>query len=334
MSLKQDEFQAQQILQFSNSSSQYYLGNPSSIPPGVLSNYLLYQETGEAAYLEDAFYFAEKKKSLTLLSAVRQHQLKKGPNEIPIEWLEQEQSLKQQIAQLQLRQMQRIKRGDLEDMEIDISNTPLSQAKQEVDSIQDLISKHHPEFFLEHQLLHPANVQALQQQLPEDALLVEFVVNLEGESTKNFIITISKEDLQIDLLECGCKVDYQIDHLQNMVKRSSLIQESRRKEFIQLSHEIYEHLLAPIEHRLKGKKQLIIIGDILIELLPFELLLPSPEIKSFQELDYLVRDFEISYHRSATLYLQSLNTQQPATPKYISLRPLYSREKRSTISSV
>jgi CHAT domain-containing protein/Tfp pilus assembly protein PilF len=70
---------------------------------------------------------------------------------------------------------------------------------------------------------------------------------------------------------------------------------------------LYEYLIKPFEQQIKGK-DLIIIPDAELNKIPFELLMePNPNMKAvskWQDLPYLIKQHNISYHYSAHLLLE------------------------------
>ena len=138
--------------------------------------------------------------------------------------------------------------------------------------------------------------------MEEDELIIEYA----SEEEDIYIFTIAKNSpLQI------IKVPYQdsttntIRELKTLLANSPMNRRKKRKQFIQLSYQLYQQYLLPIEEQFKEKKRLIIIGDDQSNYIPFEVLLKSNKVKRFKKLDYLIKDFEISYHYSATLFAKA-----------------------------
>ena len=86
------------------------------------------------------------------------------------------------------------------------------------------------------------------------------------------------------------------------VNNPLLVQKNKKREFIKKSHGYYQQILGPFEEKLQGKKRLIISPERDLFHLPFELLLRTPAEKPFEDLDFLIKDFEIEYQYSSTLH--------------------------------
>lgn len=88
----------------------------------------------------------------------------------------------------------------------------------------------------------------------------------------------------------------------------SLVQQSKRGQFIQTSHQLYQMLLKPFETHFQNQEQLIIIGQGILQYLPFEILLSSNENRPFETLDFLVKKHVISYFFQPKDFLMSTST--------------------------
>ncbi len=74
----------------------------------------------------------------------------------------------------------------------------------------------------------------------------------------------------------------------------------------QMNSALYSKLIAPIEDRINPKKHVIIVPDKALYYLPFETLFSEPDDKEdlvFSELDYLVKQHDIRYRYTASMFL-------------------------------
>jgi len=79
-----------------------------------------------------------------------------------------------------------------------------------------------------------------------------------------------------------------------------------KKHITELSYFLYSVLIAPIENLILNKENLIIIPDSYLNYVPFETLC-KPDFQdfgnyNFTELDYLIKDYNITYHYSSSLW--------------------------------
>ncbi len=90
-------------------------------------------------------------------------------------------------------------------------------------------------------------------------------------------------------------------------------------------HELYLLVFQAIENRLNGKKILQIVADNALSKLPFDALLsdmPKNWDYNYQKLPYLIRQYEINYQHSATIFAHQRQIAQPLkNPKILLLAP-------------
>lgn len=106
-----------------------------------------------------------------------------------------------------------------------------------------------------------------------------------------------------------------------------------KRDYITYGHDLYRHLILPALNTgaLNHIQQLIIIPDGLLSRIPFEALLSNDcsDNTPYQNLPYLLLQFQISYHYSATLWLNQQTIapkpqKQPNIGDFIGFAPIYS----------
>ena len=120
-----------------------------------------------------------------------------------------------------------------------------------------------------------------------------------------------------------------ITRYNKLLRSRNLLRADRRRKFIELSAELYEQFIEPIEHLLEGKERLVIVGDGATHYLPFESLLKSKEDKPWNQLDFLIRDYEISYHYSGTLFAKAQAEKQSFEKSLLAFAPVFGEEENS-----
>lgn len=108
-------------------------------------------------------------------------------------------------------------------------------------------------------------------------------------------------------------------HPQKQILQKNNNRELKRlkKVFHQHAHALYKTLWQPLEATglLKNKK-IILIPDGPLHYLPFELLVRDSTKKEYDEYNYLIKDYEITYYPSATvLHYERTKTQKAPAPK-------------------
>jgi CHAT domain-containing protein len=139
--------------------------------------------------------------------------------------------------------------------------------------------------------LKPAPVDQLQKDLPERAQLLQFAV-LKDKLIVWYLTRDRFESTAVNVTsdELGAKVD----RLLNLVASPSNDNERQRQR---VSSELYDLLIAPVAKFLDPQKQLVVVPDKILNLVPFNVLLSSSS-------RYLVEDFALSYASSANVFVR------------------------------
>jgi CHAT domain-containing protein len=172
-------------------------------------------------------------------------------------------------------------------------------------------------------------VGQLQKSLKPKTALIEYVCSQEA----LYIFYISPETYKLEA------VDLPLDDLNAKIKSyhrllsnyEALNQETEKQKYLELAHELYNILLKDkIEEEVQS---LIIIADGEIGHLPFESFLTQKQDVSldFTALDYLLRDYEISYHFSAALWIQQKGKKQQHNAELFAVAANYDLELNDAI---
>ncbi|HET9713999.1 MAG TPA: CHAT domain-containing protein, partial [Pyrinomonadaceae bacterium] len=137
----------------------------------------------------------------------------------------------------------------------------------------------------------PAPLDQLQKQLPEGAQLLQFTVlkddllawYLTRERFETTTVNVTSDDLRT-----------KVDRLLNLVSTPA---NDDGKQLQRASSELYDLLIAPVAQYLDSRKQLVIVPDKILNLLPFNVLFSSAQ-------KYLVEDFAVSYASSANVFVR------------------------------
>jgi CHAT domain-containing protein len=121
-----------------------------------------------------------------------------------------------------------------------------------------------------------------------------------------------------------------VEQLQQMISDIASIDFSLKElnDFAKLSYVLYNDLIKPFETVI-GAKQLLIVPDEQLSLIPFEVLLTAPvesKIINYNELPYLVKTHDISYAYSLTLSHKQKNIISDAeNEELLAMAPTYEK---------
>jgi len=279
-----------------------------------------YRLTGAEAYRELAFSLAERGKALLLQDVYIQAEAKQSSAR-NTDILTQEEQLSQQLAQYESQLLTAIQAND--SLQIDhLRNDLIFDLKTEYAAFTERVSVNHPGYYELNYRPLPLSSNEVRPLLQKDHILVEYLLQKDAKKLLTFVL---QKDSGLQLFESPLPADInQITTAYYKLLRSyQLNRGDKKRKFIQLSHKLYQLLIEPIKGQLKGKKKLTIIGEAFTHYIPFETLLSSPEGKSFPEMDFLVKEYEISYHYSAGLWAASQRQDRKYEYDFIGFAPVF-----------
>ncbi len=300
-----------------------------------------FTETGESFYFDQAFYFAERNKSILLAENIASSRYKADENNplIPKMFVIRETSLKKEIAQLELA-LQRAKEAENTE-EIAIQEKKLTPLQAELTALTQQIQEKYPKYYALQYEIEIPRIEDIQALLDEETVIVEFSATdalsdniYNGENRKFFIFTIAKEELSISKIPWSKDLNKEIVAYHKQLNKLNIIRPKRFTRFVARSHEFYRRLIRPINKYIaKGRKLIFIVEDQL-NYLPFESLInklpQATKRTSFSKLDFLLKYFDISYHYSTTLLYNTLLSER-AENNFFGFAPVFSKEDSSTI---
>ena len=139
----------------------------------------------------------------------------------------------------------------------------------------------------------PAPLDQLQQELPERAQLLQFAV-LKDKLVAWYLTRDRFESATVNVTSDELRA--KVDRLLNLVGSPT---NDNDKQLQRVSSELYDLLIAPLAQYLDSQKQIVIVPDKILNLLPFNALLSSSSQK------YLVEDFAVSYAPSANVFVRN-----------------------------
>ena len=304
-------------------------------------NAIYYKQAADAEQIEEAFSTAfqssEKNKASLLLSALRESKAK-IETAIPKKLLEQEEKLKVELNYLQKSiEKENLKTGDNKNQTlIDKWENQFFDYQENYFKLLKHFEKEYPDY---HQLKYqtsvcsPKDIQAyLYEQKQNDTAFIEYFIGEE----QIYIFYVSVYRKKIISLPKP-KNFHQL--IQNFINS---INHFKRKTYCKTGFELYQLLIAPIQDFAQedNVQHLLIIPEEELLYLPFEALLTEEESTSndYADLPYLLMHYDISYHYSATLFLQTMQKKHTATTSselnagFIGFAPVYGKPENKKSS--
>lgn len=292
--------------------------------------------------LQTAFTFFEKSKAIALLSSMKEAEAK-NVAKIPPHLLKKEQQLKQELSRLAhtialekqkveanetLNEQQKKRIKKLENQQFE-THQDYTQLVQELEQTQPVYLQ------IKHNIATTTLAQVQAQLAPQTTLVAYFmgeeqIYIFEVSAVKRQELGGRRQEVKVKQVEDKEKSDfqvvaangyalYQVPKPDNLGELLGNFQQAREWmdeiQFAEIGHRLYKLLLVPIfEKNRKSKTEnqnLFLLPHAELLYLPFEALVmqKSTETADFHELPYLLKNYNVTYHYSATLWQHGISRQ-------------------------
>lgn len=282
---------------------------------GIAICHDLYQLNNEDKFFAQALDLTERSKAMVLLEGLQEAQalLQTG---VPDDLIQKEALIKSRIDSLQAQLF----------MEVDADaqtqlRTDLVAERRSLDRLLLDLQANAPEYFAVKYDLSTVSTEEITSLMGE-ATMIEYIVMKDmvyafviQASDKKFLRIPYSHDLQQQI--ANLREHIGAFHLSGL--RSDSLRISVAEKVCHAAFELYQMIFAPIVQAVPLSKKLIIIPDDVLGYIPFELLLrEKPQDPTlFAAHDYLIKDHQISYSYSISLWKKML------TRTYGKKRPLF-----------
>ncbi len=272
------------------------LGENFSIFEGAMvSAYNLYRSTGKDTFLDELFTFTEQSKARIASELFQESQAREFAG-VPGDVLEQERKNNAKIASLHQKLTLEKEKGEEQDMQkVRELQDRLFDAHTAQQEFIDMLEEEYPAYFEMKYVREIPALEVVQKNLvEEDQIVLNYLVGDEH----TFVMAISRNDVSIHkLLEIEKNLPDRIAELR------AAIENKDASAYRIKAAGLYNQLLGPVEERIEGKSNLLIIPDHVLHYLPFELLLKEQaETDRADTWSYLLRDHHVSYAPSMMVY--------------------------------
>ena len=281
------------------------------------------------AYKSMAFTFSEKSKATVLMTSM-QDSLAKAVSNIPNRLLKKEKELKIELTLLDKNIQREEAKGVKKDEQLfqKWQNQFFNLHRKYLHLLKKF-EEEYPDYYQLKYETKTVTIEEIQQNLTVNQVLISYFV---AEDTI-YVFVITPEVFEVEEIE---KTKEFSDSIRQFL---DAIHAHDQAAYLQLAHGLYELLIAPLElhwfdFEVDNPKHLLIIPHAELSYLPFEALISEPTVESstaYQEVAYLLKQYEISYHYSATLwhYLLSKKGNKADTENsFVGFAPVYEREVR------
>jgi len=268
--------------------------NFSIFEGALLSAYYLYDLTDEKKYLESIYTIMEQGKARIATELLQESQARTFAG-VPDIIIEYEREINTAIASLHQRLIFEKEKGENIDLlGIRALQDSLFVAHKEQSKWIEFIEEEYPSYYeIKYSTQVPA-LEVVQNDLLEDESVV---LNYFLGRDDLFVLVVSRNEVTIHKMNADKGLAESIEEV-----RWSVINRDDSTYRYQAA-KLYDQLLRPIEGHFSGYRNLLIIPDHYLHYLPFEYLLKGPALSSRPDRwPYLIRDYQISYVPSLTVY--------------------------------
>ena len=273
----------------------------------VKSCYILYSNTGNISFLKKAFYFSEQSKSAVLKQAVANNSAR-NLGGIPDSLQSLEKELKLDRAYYQSRVLsEEVKNPEVKQEKLDELQSKLFRINRKYDSLISSFEQNYPKYYQLKYKNNVSSVASLQNGLSDtSAALAEYFIS---DSTA-YIFMITKDQFNVISTSLDENFGQSIRTFRKQLDAGALLNNPKQAylEFTTTSQQLYRQLFVPLQSQLTNKiTRLIIIPHGILSYIPFGILAPDGPGKNidYKDLHYLLKDFDINYAYTATLWQQA-----------------------------
>ena len=295
--------------------------------------HIAYQHTQNNKYSRLAFMVSEKSKSSVLLSVLSELDARQF-GDIPDSLLEKENNLSRLISFYKEKLYEENQSIQPDSVKISTWEKYLFEAQRKYSNLISYIENNFPKYYSLKYDYSVSDIKRIQKILPGRTSLIEYSIS----DSILFTFVISRSDFKMFNKKIDKQFYTQLNTYLNKFHHFDFSRQSLNDftEFCWASQSLYNTLIAPIYESISGNS-LIIVPDGILSYLPFETLIKKmPQdipLSQYRHLDYLIREFSVSYSYSATLFDQ-VNKKQKilAAKKLLAFAPEYSENTEELIT--
>lgn len=275
------------------------------------NTHLFWQKEASAIYMQGVymahlqqdtrqmFHYMEKNKAMLLATAVAKNQ---SHSKLPYDLAQRENLLKKNV-------LKQDKAGD---------EAAVFDAKSEYEHFMDSLKPLFPNYFEAHRTVTPVSMSEVQAELDPNDLLVSYIWNdFNEESDEIFGLAISDSNSIPFKVEDSEVLTRLIEEYSRLLQRP-LNTQGIRSAFVNVSHQLYQQLFPTEELRnMIAGKQLKIVGDGLLQMMPFESLITDTVSQT-----YLLHEADIGYLYSHSFQFYNESADRFANKPFLAYAPV------------
>jgi CHAT domain-containing protein len=282
---------------------------------------LLYNRTGDPAYLDEAFEFMEKSKVAALLASTRE--LKAAQFNIPADISELERKLQRDIILFSARITEEVNGTQPDTSLMRIYKDNILKCTEKRDSLIEVFEKKYPGYYAFKYNTHVIKPDDISGVIGRHWNYINYVAS----DTMLYIFVANRKNRQLLAFPVDSSFYSDIRLFRNLLSKPSPSDNARTsfENYQNTGYRLYQKVIEPIRPYLISNK-LLISPDNILSYIPFETLpasvIPGERIL-YSQLNYLMNEFDISYTYSATFMAETVRSDSHLSNSLIAFAPNY-----------
>jgi len=290
----------------------------TSIIRDLQSMYLI---SGQEKYFSTAFEYAERSKAASLLASLRE--VKAAAFSIPDSLVLNERAIESELGYTREKLADEKSKISPDHEYINILVNNELRLSEEKKKLTKLFEEKYPEFYAAKYNTNVASIDDVIKTIGKRGNYINYVF------TENAIYTfiINKKHKAILTLDINTSLIDSISAFRNLLQAPVIAGGTRAafNSYVSLGNYLYLQLFKPAEQFLISEN-IIISPDNVLTYLPFEALVKEKDFREdllYRELDFLLRDYIISYTYSATMSVETSKDDRSLKNRAIAFAPEY-----------
>ena len=283
---------------------------------------LLYHQTGDPVFLEDAFEYSEKSKVAGLLTATRE--INASQFNIPSDLSNLEKKLRRDISFLSARIDKEMNSENPDTFMIHSWKEDILKSSELKDSLVMVFEKKYPDYYSFKYNTDVTKLNEVPGLIGRDGNYINYVAS----DTVLYIFIVNRKKQELLTLHADSSLFADIMEFRKLLSMPTPSGNAREafENFQKTGYRLYQKIIEPIRPFLISKK-LIISPDNILSYIPFETIPTSPSSGDkiqYNKIHYLMKEFDISYTYSVTFMAESMKSESHFSNRLIAFAPSYS----------
>ncbi len=319
---------------FDSEEARLYLGDFATeiYETGIRVALKLHEYTEEIYYTERAYEFIENSKFAVLQLTLQDSHAKEFAG-IPDSLLAAERKIKADLTTFETRLQRQIAKTPKRQ-----NSTRINELERQIFELKsvhgDLVKKledNYPQYYDLKYQSEQISIEEIQQQLPPKSIILNFLMGKKS----LYFAAISHNKFEIKTIP----IDSTFSALSSRFTKSLKFIDPAT--YLADATALYQLIFSPVETLIKAHQHLVIIPDGTLYYIPFEALIQSAHTDleqslsavDFRSLNYLIKDYEISYHYSTALFLKNTSSKiDNSNGAFLGFAPVFKDANTSLIS--